>query len=97
MCILEVLQDGPAAFPSVVASIGEYMSHADEKILDRAISFLSAVIRALPPSFLTRQHIQVVCEFLAANVENAGALEGLAKLQTMDRFTNQMAQTVVRA
>ncbi|EXJ88711.1 hypothetical protein A1O1_05643 [Capronia coronata CBS 617.96] len=81
----------------VVQSLGEYINDGDDKIRTRAISYLVAVISSLPAKFLSRQQIQVLCQFLCDRIEDGGALDGLAKLQSLDRFTNDMAQMVVRA
>jgi DNA repair/transcription protein MET18/MMS19 len=81
----------------VVQSLGEYINDEDGKIRDRAVSYLTAIVSSLPPTFLTRQQIDVLCDFLCARIEDGGAIEGLSKLQSLDRFTNNMAQTVVKA
>ncbi|OAL35485.1 hypothetical protein AYO20_05335 [Fonsecaea nubica] len=81
----------------VVQSLGEYINDNDEKIRSRAISYLVAVISALPPKYLSRQQIQVLCQFFCDRIEDGGALDGLSKLQGLERFTNEMAQTVVKA
>lgn len=81
----------------MVQSLGEYINDEDEKIRARAVSYLVAIISALPPKFLTRQQIDVLCQFFCARIEDGGALEGLSKLQSLDRFTAEMGQTVVRA
>lgn len=81
----------------VVQSLGEYINDEDGKIRDRAVSYLTAIISTVPPTFLTRQQIDVLCDFLCARIEDAAAIEGLSKLQSLDRFTNIMTQTVVKA
>jgi DNA repair/transcription protein MET18/MMS19 len=81
----------------LVQSLGEYINDDDEKIRARAVSYLVAVIAALSPKYLSRQQIQVLCQFLCDRIEDGGAIEGLSKLQGLDRFTSDMAQTVVRA
>jgi DNA repair/transcription protein MET18/MMS19 len=81
----------------LVQSLGEYINDEDEKIRARAVSYLVAVISALPPKFLSRQQIEVLCQFLCDRIEDGGAIEGLSNLQSLDRFTTSMAQTVVRA
>lgn len=78
-------------------SLGEYINDEDEKIRARAVSFLSDIIGELPPNHLSRQQIQVLCNFLCDRIEDGGAIEGLSTLQSSERFTNDMAQTVVRA
>ncbi|EXJ74502.1 uncharacterized protein A1O5_02798 [Cladophialophora psammophila CBS 110553] len=81
----------------VVQSLGEYVNDEDEKIRARAVSYLVAVISALPPKYLSRQQIQVLSQFFCDRIEDGGAIEGLSKLQSLERFTNEMVQTVVRA
>lgn len=78
-------------------SLGEYINDEDEKIRARAVTYLTAVITNLPAAFLSRQQIDVLCDFLCARIEDGGAIEGLSRLQSLDRFTNTMAQTVVKA
>ncbi|KAK6380376.1 hypothetical protein LTS17_005566 [Exophiala oligosperma] len=81
----------------VVQSLGEYINDDDEKIRGRAVSFLVAVISSLPPKYLSRQQILVLCKFLCDRIEDGGAVNGLSQLRSLDRFTNDMAQTVMRA
>lgn len=81
----------------VVQSLGEYINDEDPKIRARAVSYLTAIVAALPPDYLTRQQIQVLSQFLCDRIEDGGAIEGLSKLQGLDRFTGVMAQGVVRA
>ena len=82
---------------SVVQSLGEYINDEDDKIRSRAVSYLTAVISALPAQYLSRQQIHVLCQFLCDRIEDGGALEGLSRLQSLDRFTSEMAHTVARA
>ena len=81
----------------VVQSLGEYINDEDHKIRARAISYLTAIITALSPTFLTRQQIQVLADFLSARIEDGGSIEGLSKLQASSRFTKDMAQSLVKA
>ncbi|KIX01289.1 uncharacterized protein Z518_09014 [Rhinocladiella mackenziei CBS 650.93] len=81
----------------LVQSLGEYINDGDEKIRARAVSYLVAVLSNLPPKYLSRQQIQVLCQFMCDRIEDGGAIEGLSKLQSLERFTKDMAQTVVRA
>lgn len=81
----------------VVQSLGEYINDEEEKIRARAVSYLTAVISALAPTFLSRQQVQVLCEFLCARIEDGGAVEGLSKLQASSKFTKDMAQKVMKA
>jgi DNA repair/transcription protein MET18/MMS19 len=77
--------------------LGEYINDEDDKIRARAVSYLTAVITALPRDYLSRQQIDVLCGFLCARIEDGNAIEGLSRLQSLDRFTRDMAQTVVKA
>jgi len=81
----------------LVQSLGDYINDEDEKIRARAVSYLVVVLSFLPPKFLSRQQIHVLCQFFCDRIEDGGAIEGLAQLQLLDRFTTDMAQTVVRA
>lgn len=81
----------------LVQSLGEYINDEDEKIRARALAYLVAVISFLPPKFLSRQQIQVLVQFLCDRIEDGGAIDGLSRLQSLDRFTTELAQTVVRA
>ena len=90
------LQSGRTALLEVVQSLGEYINDEDEKIRSKAISYLSAVLAGLPENYLTRQQIQVLCQFFCDRIEDGGAIEGLSKLQSLERFNNDMAQKVVR-
>merc|ERR1711939_912242 len=91
------LESRQTSLIEVVQSLGEYINDEDEKIRARAVSYLVAIISFLPPKFLSRQQVQVLCQFLCDRIEDGGAVDGLSKLQRLDRFTNEMAQTVVRA
>ena len=81
----------------IVQSLGEYINDEDDKIRARAVSYLTAIINALPSTYLSRQQIDVLCNFLCARIDDGNAVEGLSRLQSLDRFTKDMAQTVVKA
>lgn len=81
----------------VVQSLGAYINHEDEKIRARVVGYLTSIIMALPPTFLSRQQIQVLADFFSARIEDGGAVEGLSNLQGSSRFTKDMAQSVVKA
>ena len=91
------LQSRRTTLIEVVQSLGEYINDEDEKTRSKAISYLSAVLAGLPENYLTRQQIQVLCQFFCDRIEDGGAIEGLLKLQRLERFNNDMAQTIVRA
>ncbi|MCJ1288359.1 hypothetical protein MMC26_007714 [Xylographa opegraphella] len=82
---------------AIVQSLGEYIVDEDAILRSRAVTFLSQVIKALDPTFLSRQQIHVLCQFLCERIEDGGALDGLAKLQELERFTKDMAIMVLRA
>ena len=81
----------------VVQSLGEYINEEDATIRSKAVNYLSTVTAALPPTFLTRQQIQVLCQFLCDRIEDGGAVRGLSKLQGLSRFNKEMATMTFRA
>lgn len=81
----------------VVQSLGEYINEEDDSIRARAIDYLSQVIGRLSPTFLSRQQIQVLCQFLCDRIEDGGAVGGLRKLQALGRFNKDMAAMTFRA
>ncbi|KAK2873494.1 hypothetical protein FQN49_002310 [Arthroderma sp. PD_2] len=81
----------------IVKSLGEYINDEDPSIRGKAVSYLTAVIKALPEKFLTRQQIQVLTAFYCARIEDGGAITGLRTLQAMDRFEKNMGQDAFRA
>ena len=81
----------------IVQSLGEYILDEDAIIRSKAVTFLSQVIEALSPTFLSRQQIQVLCQFLCERIEDGGAVAGLTKLQELERFNKDMAILILRA
>ncbi|KAL9619573.1 MAG: hypothetical protein Q9160_005849 [Pyrenula sp. 1 TL-2023] len=81
----------------VVESVGDYINDEDAKIRGRAVSYLTATLTELPPKYLSRQQLQVLCQFFCDRIEDGGALDGLSHLQSLDRFTTEMTQMTVRA
>ncbi|KAL3465284.1 ARM repeat-containing protein [Aspergillus heterothallicus] len=81
----------------VVQSLGEYINDEDPLLRGKAVSYLTAVIKALPPKFLTRQQVQVLTTFFCDRIEDAGAVTGVETLQKLDRFTKDMAEEVAKA
>ncbi|EAA63784.1 hypothetical protein AN1528.2 [Aspergillus nidulans FGSC A4] len=81
----------------VVQSLGEYVNDEDPLLRGKAVSYLSAVIKALPPKFLTRQQVQVLTTFFCDRIGDAGAVTGLETLQKLDRFTKEMAEELATA
>lgn len=81
----------------VVQSLGEYINDEDSILRGKAASYLTAVIRALPPKFLSRQQIQVLTTFFCERIEDGGAVPGLETLQKLDRFNKALAEEVAQA
>ena len=81
----------------VVQSLGDYINEEDATTRSKAIDFLSHLIGALQPTFLSRQQIQVLCQFLCNRITDGGAIMGLIKLQQLGRFNTEMAVMTFRA
>lgn len=94
--ILE-LENKETTLIEVVQSLGEYINDEDAVIRGKAVSYLTAVLKALPQKFLSRQQIQVLTTFYCNRVEDGGAITGLDTLQSLDRFNKDMAMDTVRA
>jgi len=82
---------------NLVQSLGEYINDEDVAIRSKAIGYLSAVLAALPDKFLTRQQVEVLCQFYCDRIEDGGAVGGLTKLQAVGRFNDDMAAMTFRA
>ncbi|KAJ5936245.1 hypothetical protein N7454_005543 [Penicillium verhagenii] len=81
----------------IVRQLGEYINDEDPILRGKAISFLTAVIKALPPRFLTRQQIQVLTTFFGDRIEDGGAVAGLDRLQGLERFNKELAVETAQA
>ncbi|KAL8671624.1 MAG: hypothetical protein Q9168_003875 [Polycauliona sp. 1 TL-2023] len=81
----------------VVQSLGEYINDEDASIRSKAVTYLAQVIGALPSTTLSRQQVQVLCQFLCDRIEDGGAVGGLRKLQGLGRFNKEMAIMTFRA
>lgn len=81
----------------MVQSLSEYINDEDAILRGKAVSYLTAVIKALSPKFLSRQQIQVLTTFFCDRIEDGGAVTGLDALQKLDRFNAEFAQTTARA
>jgi len=81
----------------VVQSLGEYINDEDPILRGKAVSYLTAVIKALSPKYLSRQQIQVLTTFFCDRIEDGGAVAGLETLQKLDRFHRELAEEVARA
>lgn len=78
-------------------SLGEYINDEDPILRGKAVSYLTAVIKALSPKYLSRQQIQVLTTFFCDRIEDGGAIAGLETLQKLDRFHRELAEEVARA
>nr|KMM69794.1 hypothetical protein CPAG_06108 [Coccidioides posadasii RMSCC 3488] len=85
-----------ATLIGVVQSLGEYINDEDSIIRGKAVSYLTAVIRALPSNFLSRQQIQVLATFYCERIEDEGAISGLKSLQSLNRLDKNIAQLIAR-
>lgn len=81
----------------VVQSLGEYINDEDPILRGKAVSYLTAVIKALAPRFLSRLQIQVLTTFFCDRIEDGGAVAGLETLQRLERFHRELAEEVARA
>lgn len=91
------LQNGSTKLLEVVRALSEYITSEEESIRTKAVNYLTAIVLALPPTFLNRQQIQVLNAFLSSRIEDAGAIEGLSALQSSSRYTKEMAQDLAQA
>ncbi|KAK5948129.1 hypothetical protein OHC33_010877 [Knufia fluminis] len=91
------LQNGEYKLVDVIKATGEYLQNTDPKIRERATNYLSAIISALPPKALTRHDIPVLNVFLCSRIQDGGAIEGLSKLQSLDRYSKENAQELAQA
>lgn len=91
------LENKEISLIEVVQSLGEYINDEDSSIRSRAVTYLSHVIGALPNTTLSRQQVQVLCQFLCDRIEDGGAVGGLRKLQSLGRFNKEMAVMTFRA
>lgn len=80
-----------------VRSLSEYINDEDATIRARAVDYLSQVIGQLSQTFLSRQQIQVLCQFFCDRIEDGGAIRGLRKLQDLGRFNKEMVAMTFRA
>lgn len=80
-----------------VQSLGEYINDEDPILRGKAISYLTAIIQALSPKYLSRQQIQVLTTFFCDRIEDGGAVDGLQALQGLDRFNKFLATQVAQA
>ncbi|CAI7571874.1 unnamed protein product [Penicillium pancosmium] len=81
----------------IVQQLGEYINDEDPILRGKAVSFLTSVIKSLPPKYLSRQQIQVLTTFFCDRIEDGGAIAGLDTLQRLDRFTKDLAINTAHA
>ncbi|KAJ5698615.1 hypothetical protein N7462_000620 [Penicillium macrosclerotiorum] len=81
----------------IVQQLGEYINDEDPILRGKAVSFLTSVIKALQPRFLSRQQIQVLTTFFCDRIEDGGAVAGLETLQGLERFTKELATETAEA
>lgn len=91
------LESKQTSLLQVVQSLNEYIQDEDPIIRAKAVQYLSLVIGAIPSNCLTIQQVQVLCEFLCAQLENGGAVTALRKLSGLRKFTQDMAKMTIRA
>ena len=81
----------------IIQSLGEYINDEDTTVRSKAVHYLSDVIAALSPDFLSLQQVQVLSQFLCDRIEDGGAINGLRTLSTLRRFNDEMAVMTFRA
>ncbi|KAJ5899956.1 hypothetical protein N7495_004700 [Penicillium taxi] len=75
----------------IVRQLADYINDEDPILRGKAVSFLTAVIKALSPRYLSRQQIQVLTTFFCDRIEDGGAVAGLENLQSLERFNKALA------
>ncbi|KAL2373193.1 DNA repair/transcription protein [Blastomyces gilchristii SLH14081] len=91
------LESKQSTLIDVVQSLGEYINDENPIIRGKAVSYLTAVIRALSPKLLSRQQIQALTDFYCDRIADGGAIAGLDRLQGLERFTKDMTEGVIRS
>ncbi|KAJ5520880.1 Armadillo-like helical [Penicillium fimorum] len=95
--IAQDVETKKATLIDTVQSLGEYINDEDPILRGKAISYLTAIIQALSPKYLSRQQIQVLTTFFCDRIEDGGAVDGLQVLQGLDRFNKFLATQVAQA
>lgn len=95
--LLADLESNRTNLINIVESLGEYINDEALAIRSKAVQFLSGVIGELPPPFLSRPQVNVLCQFYCDRIDGGGAVEGLKTLQGMTRFNQEMAAITFRA
>lgn len=91
------LENEQSTLIDVVQSLGEYINDENPVIRGKAVSYLTAVIKALSPKFLSRQQIQALTDFYCDRIEDGGAIAGLDRLQGLERFNKDITEGVTRS
>jgi DNA repair/transcription protein MET18/MMS19 len=81
----------------VIESLREYINDEEPAVRAKAVTYLAHLIEALPTKFLSRQQIQVLCQFLCDRIDDDGATMGLERLVCLPRFHVELAVTTFRA
>ncbi|KAJ5971337.1 Armadillo-like helical [Penicillium vulpinum] len=95
--IAQDVETKKATLIDTVQSLGEYINDEDPILRGKAISYLTAIIKAFSPKYLSRQQIQVLTTFFCDRIEDGGAVDGLQALQGLDRFNKFLATQVAQA
>ncbi|KAL9101550.1 MAG: hypothetical protein Q9163_003205 [Psora crenata] len=93
----KALETNHTTLIEVVQSLGEYINQEDATKRAGAVQYLSHIMGCLPPNFLSRQQVRLLCQFLCDRIEDGGALQGLKNLETMGRYNQEMAILTFRA
>ncbi|KKZ62697.1 hypothetical protein EMCG_00381 [[Emmonsia] crescens] len=91
------LENEQSTLIDIVQSLGEYINDENPVIRGKAVSYLTAVIKALSPKFLSRQQIQALTDFYCDRIEDGGAIAGLYRLQGLERFNKDITEGVTRS
>ena len=91
------LESKQTSLLQIVQSLNDYIQDDDPTIRAKAVQYLSLVIGAIPSNCLNIQQVQVLCEFLCAQLDNGGAVGALRKLSGLRKFTKDMAKMTIRA
>ena len=91
------LQNGEYKLIEIIKATGEYLQNTDENVRERAMHYLADIICNLPNKFLPRQDIAILNTFLSSRIRDGGSLEGLARLASLDRYTQDNAKELAQA
>ena len=91
------LESKQSTLVDIVQSLSDYINDNDATVRSRTMQYLSQVIGHLHAAFLSRQQIQILCEFFCNRIEDGGAIEGLRRLATLEKFSRDMVGLTFRA